>query len=81
MNDFPPNNSSENVRPVLPKLDLAALAAAYPTKSSSSIDKMEFYPGVVTVKNISLAGIEMPIPYQILFHDHIQSRLEAYALN
>ena len=35
---------------------------------------------MIITQSINSAGIELPVPYQIMFEDHIQSRLEPYAL-
>lgn len=64
----------------LPKPDPTTWAVPAPHHSLDDSAK-EFYPGVIVTKSVNCAGIDLPVPYEILFRDHIQSRLEPYALN
>ena len=64
----------------LPRLDPSVYAAAIASQSNSGLQSKELYPGVVVTQSINSGGIDLPVPYQIMFQDHIQSRLEPYAL-
>ena len=64
----------------LPKLDPSIYVAALAYHEDRSLQSKEQYLGVIMSKSIEIDGIELPIPYQITFEDHFQSRLEPHAL-
>ena len=68
------------IKITLPKPDPTTWAVPAP-QNSQNHDPREFYPGVIVTKSVNCSGIDLPVPYEILFRDHIQSRLEPYALN
>ena len=72
-------NSTTQV--TLPKLPRSVYATAVAHQATDGSGTKEQYPGVVITQRVMSAGIELPIPYQVIFQDHIQSRLEPFAMD
>ena len=65
------NSPTESTKKItLPKPDPSTWAVPA-SQHSLDCDPKEIYPGVIVVKSVNCSGVDLPVPYEILFRDHI----------